>query len=91
MKRIFLAAFAASQVSFAYSQTTDTAQAPLVKLSGSADVYYKYNFNGNATDNKTSFTNSHNSFELGMFSLKAEHSFKKGSIIADLGFGRRSA
>ncbi|RAJ01687.1 putative OmpL-like beta-barrel porin-2 [Chitinophaga skermanii] len=61
-----------------------------LKLSGSADVYYKYNFNGNATDNKTSFTNSHNSFELGMVSLKLEHSFKNVSMVADVGFGKRA-
>lgn len=91
MKKIFLAVFAAGQTFFAYSQSVDTAQAPLVKISGSADVYYKYNLNDNNTDNKTSFTNSHNSFELGMFSLKAEHSFTKGSIVADLGFGKRAA
>jgi hypothetical protein len=91
MKQLFLTAFAVSQISFAYSQTVDTAKVPLVNISGSADVYYKYNFNGNSTDNKTSFTNAHNSFELGMFSLKAEHTFNKGSIVADLGFGRRAA
>ncbi|MVT06943.1 porin [Chitinophaga tropicalis] len=91
MKKVLLAVFAACQVSIAFSQTADTTQAPAFKLSGSADVYYKYNFNGNVTDNKTSFTNSHNSFELGMISLKAEHEFKKGSIVADLGFGRRAA
>lgn len=91
MKKLFLTAFAVSQISFAYSQTVDSTKAPLVNISGSADVYYKYNFNGNSTDNKTSFTNSHNSFELGMFSIKAEHTFQKGSIVADLGFGRRAA
>ncbi|SFD31211.1 Putative beta-barrel porin-2, OmpL-like. bbp2 [Chitinophaga sp. CF118] len=91
MKNVLLTAFAACQMFVAYSQTKDTLQPPLVKISGSADVYYKYNFNGNNTDNKTSFTNSHNSFELGMISLKAEHEFKKGSIVADLGFGRRAA
>ncbi len=83
--------FAAGNVTLAWSQSTDTIPAPALKLSGSADVYYKYNLNGNATDNKTSFTNSHNSFELGMVSLKVEHGFKKGSIVADLGFGRRAA
>jgi hypothetical protein len=92
MKQALLAAFAVCQTFVAWSQTAaDTSKAPLVSLSGSADVYYKYNFNGNSTDNKTSFTNSHNSFELGMISLKAEHEFKKGSIVADLGFGRRAA
>jgi hypothetical protein len=91
MKHVLLAVCTAFQASIAFSQAVDTTQAPPVKFSGSADVYYKYNFNGSTTDNKTSFTNSHNSFELGMVSLKAEHEFKKGSIVADLGFGRRAA
>jgi hypothetical protein len=91
MKKIVIALFAVCQGLTALAQTTDTTQAPAFKLSGSADVYYKYNLNRNNTDNKTSFTNSHNSFELGMISLKVEHNFKKGSIVADLGFGRRAA
>jgi len=91
MKKVLLVAFAACQGFIAHSQTAaDTTKAPLVKLSGSADVYYRYNFNNNI-DNKTSFTNSHNSFELGMISLKAEHEFQKGSIVADIGFGKRAA
>lgn len=60
------------------------------KLSGYADVYYKYNLNENNTDNKTSFTNSHNSFELGMASLKLESSFKNVGLVADIGFGKRA-
>lgn len=93
MKKFLLTTLAFGQMMLvAYSQSADTLQPPAVKLSGSADVYYKYNFTGNsANNNKTSFTNSHNSFELGMISLKAEHQFKKGSIVADLGFGKRAA
>jgi hypothetical protein len=71
-----------------------TAKAPPLKLSGSADVYYRYdllNPQEAPYNNRTSFTNSHNSFELGMVSLKAEHSFHKVGIVADLGFGRRAA
>ncbi|MDQ3683213.1 MAG: porin, partial [Bacteroidota bacterium] len=63
------------------------------KLSGSADVYYRYNFhdvNERPFNNFTSFTNSHNSIELGMLSLKAEHTYKKVGIVADLGFGKRA-
>jgi hypothetical protein len=91
MKRTLTTLFAVSNAFVAMSQATaDTLSPPAFKLSGSADVYYKYNLNGNYTDNKTSFTNSHNSFELGMVSLKVEHGFKKGSIVADLGFGKRA-
>ncbi|MDQ0104986.1 porin [Chitinophaga terrae (ex Kim and Jung 2007)] len=92
MKRMLTTLFAMGSTMLAMSQsTTDTTTAPAFKLSGSADVYYKYNFNGTAdNNNKTSFTNSHNSFELGMVSLKVEHGFKKGNIVADLGFGKRA-
>ncbi len=64
-----------------------------VKITGSADVYYRYNFSNpktGFTNNYTSFTNSQNSFELGMASLQASHSFGKASVFADLGFGRRA-
>ncbi|MEP6616963.1 MAG: outer membrane beta-barrel protein [Ginsengibacter sp.] len=62
-------------------------------ITGSVDVYYRYNFDnpksGNL-NNFTSFTNSQNSFELGMASIKADHSFGKASATIDLGFGRRA-
>src|SRR3954463_7756637 len=63
------------------------------KISGSADIYYRYNFDKPQAfpyNNLTSFTTSQNSFELGMASLKAEHSFGKASLTADLGFGKRA-
>lgn len=75
-----------------YAQDS-TKPAPAFKLSGFADVYYRYNFANpktGFTNNYTSFTNSQNSFELGMASLKAEHSFGKASVTADLGFGKRA-
>lgn len=61
-------------------------------LSGSVDGYYRYSFSDNGTNNFTSFTNSHNSFELGMASLRADASALKGKVTAtaDLGFGRRA-
>ena len=63
-------------------------------LSGSADGYYRYNFMApaGATNNKTSFTNSQNSFELGMATVRADASADGGKITAtaDLGFGRRA-
>jgi hypothetical protein len=63
-------------------------------VSGSADGYYRYNFTapGGATNNFTSFTNSQNSFELGMATLRADGTADGGKIAAtaDLGFGRRA-
>jgi len=59
-------------------------------FAGSADAYYKYDFSG--VDNSlTSFTNSHNSFELGMASIEASHKRGKASVFVDLGFGSRAA
>ncbi len=65
-------------------------------ISGSVDVYYRYNFanaknvSGGLFNNFTSFTNSQNSFELGMASVRLDHSVGKVSVVADLGFGKRA-
>ena len=63
-------------------------------LTGSVDAYYRFNFE-NAKDadppainNYTSFTNSQNSFELGMASLRVDHTMGKVAATVDLGFGR---
>ena len=42
-------------------------------LSGSADVFYKYDFAKSDLNTKTSFTQPTNSFEIGMFTLKLNH------------------
>lgn len=59
-------------------------------ISGFADVYYRYDFSKNPSNNRTSFTNSHNSFELGMASVRLDQTFGKVSMTADLGFGKRA-
>ena len=63
---------------------------PKTVISGSVDVYYKYDFNKQAGNNKTSFTNSHNSFELGAARLKIEHTVNKIDMVAELAFGKRA-
>jgi hypothetical protein len=80
-----------ASISAAYSQ--DSANAPAFKWSASVDGYYRYNFHEPKAapyNNFTSFTNSQNSFELGMASIKAEHTVGKVGFVADLGFGRRA-
>jgi len=63
-------------------------------ITGSVDAYYRYNFanakDSGRTNNYTSFTNSQNSFELGMASVKADYSIGKVDGLVDLGFGRRA-
>lgn len=63
-------------------------------VSGNVDAYYRYNFAGSKTytNNYTSFTNTNNSFELGMASLRADFTALSGKVggTVDLGFGRRA-
>ena len=59
-------------------------------ISGSVDVYYRYDFNNQVANNKTSFTNSNNSFELGAARLKIEHTVSKLDMVAELAFGKRA-
>src|SRR3954469_15450894 len=71
----------------------DSAKKSLTTFTGSADVYYRYNFNNPKLypyNSLTSFTHSSNSFELGMASIRADHSFGKVSATIDLGFGTRA-
>ena len=67
---------------------------PTPTISGSVDAYYRYNFSNVQayahSNNFTSFTNSQNSFELGMASLRADHTFGKASATIDVGFGKRA-
>jgi hypothetical protein len=78
----------------AYAQTdtsTQISHSPVI--SGSLDTYFRYNFenpNTGATNNFTSFTNSQNSFQLGMASIRADQTFGKASATIDLGFGPRA-
>jgi hypothetical protein len=92
LQKLLSTGLAVAAITGVYAQDS-TKPAPAFKLSGSIDAYYRYNFSGPTSppyNNYTSFTNSQNSFELGMASLKAEHSFGKVGMVADLGFGRRA-
>ena len=81
--------FSLSQLAIAQDDTTKA-----LTVSGNVDAYYRYNFAGKSdvTNNYTSFTNSQNSFELGMASLRADFTALSGKVggTVDLGFGRRA-
>jgi hypothetical protein len=92
---VFIIAMIALQVAVAQTDSTKPAAptSPAPTITGSVDVYYRYNFNdpkSGFTNNYTSFTNSQNSFELGMASIRADHTFGKASATIDLGFGTRA-
>ena len=63
---------------------------PTLTITGSADVYYKYDFAKTKLNSYTSFTGTHNSFALGMASVKFEHKGSKVGAVLDLGFGPRA-
>ncbi|HVX28221.1 MAG TPA: outer membrane beta-barrel protein, partial [Parafilimonas sp.] len=91
MKKIFIAVIVLTACSETFAQ--DTTKKSTTTFTGSVDAYYRYDFN-NPKDypynSLTSFTHSNNSFELGMASLRADHSFGKVAATIDLGFGRRA-
>src|SRR5438045_2178927 len=89
----FLISFSAF-ASFIYSNAQDSTSKGNLTISGSVDAYYRYNFHNAKdsahTNNYTSFTNSQNSFELGMASIKGDYSIGKVDGVLDLGFGKRA-
>ncbi len=91
MKKMIVAGILTGTAFTSIAQTDSTKKAT-TNLTYSVDAYYRYDFNDapTGTNNLTSFTNSKNSFELGMASIRADHSFGKVSATADLGFGRRA-
>ncbi len=73
-------------------------ESPL-SISGSADVYFKLDFAGNAArdanisggENYTFFAPDHNSFSIGMANLILEKAFGKTAMVADVSFGPRGS
>ncbi|MES2005000.1 MAG: outer membrane beta-barrel protein [Bacteroidota bacterium] len=76
----------------AVNAQSDSSKKSTTTFTGSVDAYYRFNFNDppGGNNNLTSFTNSKNSFELGMASVKVDHTIGKVSATADVGFGRRA-
>ncbi|WP_269223380.1 outer membrane beta-barrel protein [Flavobacterium sp. IMCC34518] len=89
MKKVITILALVLTTSLAFAQDGETAVSPSTTFAGSADAYYKYAFSG-ISGGYTSFTNSNNSFELGMASIEASHKWKKASVFVDLGFGSRA-
>ena len=90
-KLLFFAFLIKCGVSFSQeAEVVTETTPPATVFAGSADAYYKYDFSS-VPDGYTSFTNTENSFELGMASIEASHSWDKASVFVDLGFGSRAA
>lgn len=54
------------------------------------DGYYRADFAGVKSNNKTSFTNSNNALQIGMASFKIDKTLGKFAGTVDLGFGKRA-
>lgn len=96
LRKKLIAALAVPVLVFALSpslfaqDSTAAAKEPFLKVSGSVDAYYKYDFAKTPGNTYTSFTGTHNSFALGMGSVKLEHKGEKVGAVVDLGFGPRA-
>lgn len=85
--------FIATQFTFAQNIDSTKKTSQPVIITGSVDAYYRCSFNNPKSypyNSITSFTHTSNSFELGMASIRADHSFGKVSATVDLGFGKRA-
>ncbi|MBS1661707.1 MAG: porin [Bacteroidetes bacterium] len=63
---------------------------PVLTITGSADLYYRYDLTKSDKNNFTSFTNSQNQFQLGMASVKIERKTERLDLVADIGVGPRA-
>ena len=97
MKKILLSlvlAFFLVATSIAQENVKDTSK---LQISGSADLYYKYDLaqsTANPTPNadypNNSFGTKLNSLSLGMLDLKLKKKYKRTSFFSDLSFGSRT-
>jgi len=88
LQKFLVSGIAMSLINSAFAQ--DSTKASPLTFSGSADVYYRYDLGETKANNLTSFTNSHNSFELGMASVKLDYKISKMQVVADIGVGKRA-
>ena len=79
LQKFFATGLAITCIHMAFAQ--DSSKPAPLSITGSADIYYKYDFVKTKADNLTSFTNSHNRFELGMATVKLEHKTSKVDVV----------
>ena len=69
--------------------TGPVSKPPVLSITGAADVFYRYDLARSASNNLTSFTGSHNQFNLGMAEVQLEHKTSRVDMVADLAVGLR--
>ncbi|PZX94882.1 porin [Flavobacterium aquariorum] len=86
MKKVIIILVLALTTSFAFAQ--DAPETTPLQISGSGDLYYKYDFA--KTENiKTSFGTDQNSVSLGMLDIALKKTIKKVSFVGEISFGPR--
>lgn len=88
MKKVTLIFALLLTTSIAFAQ--ETAKATPLEISGSGDLYYKYDFS-KAGNIPTSFATDQNSVSLGMLDVILKKTTGKASFVGELSFGPRGA
>jgi hypothetical protein len=86
MKKVITILVLALTTSIAFAQ--DAPETTPLQISGSGDLYYKYDFSKNQNI-KTSFGTDQNSVSLGMLDIAFKKTIKKVSFVGEVSFGPR--
>ena len=86
MKKVITILVLALTTSIAFAQ--DEVKSTPLEISGSGDLYYKYDFSKTANI-PTSFATDQNSVSLGMLDIAFKKSIKKVSFVGEVSFGPR--
>ncbi|WP_269237078.1 outer membrane beta-barrel protein [Flavobacterium flavigenum] len=87
MKKVLCILSLALTTSFAFAQDETSETTPL-EISGSGDIYYKYDF-AKVPNIPTSFATDHNSVSLGMLDIALKKKIKNISFVGEISFGPR--
>lgn len=88
MKKVLCILSLALTTSFAFAQDDAPAETTPLEISGSGDVYYKYDF-AKVGNIPTSFGTDQNSVSLGMLDIALKKKIKNVSFVGEISFGPR--
>lgn len=86
MKKVIAILFLTLTTTLSFAQ--DTTESTPLQISGSGDLYYKYDF-AKTQNIKTSFGTDQNSVSLGMLDIALKKTIKKVSFVGEVSFGPR--
>ena len=85
---LILALMLTTSMTFAQDAEDTTPKATPLEITGSADLYYKYDFS-KMQNIKTSFATDQNSLSLGMLDIALKKTTGKASFVGEVSFGPR--